>query len=78
MTYRALLPDSVDAMPENILVYDEFTKVDGLLVPASYTIYSREHQPLAMCRIRDWAFNRPFDEKKMAMPDSAVIDESIP
>jgi hypothetical protein len=31
-----------------------------------------------MCRIRDWAFNRPFDEKRMAMPDSAVIDESVP
>jgi hypothetical protein len=78
VTYRALLPDSVDAMPENILVYDEFTKADGLLVPASYTIYSNLHQPLAMCRIRDWAFNRPFDEKRMAMPDSAVIDESVP
>jgi hypothetical protein len=78
ITYRALVPDSVDAMPENILVYDEFTKADGLLVPASYTIYSSLHQPLAMCRIRDWAFNRPFDEKRMAMPDSAVIDETVP
>lgn len=77
-TYRALMPDSVGTMPENILVYDEFTKADGLLVPASYTIYSNLHQPLAMCRIRDWAFNRPFDEARMTTPDSAVIDESIP
>lgn len=78
VTYRALLPDSVDAMPEHILVYEDFTKANGLLVPTRYTIYSVDHTPLYVCSIRDWSFERPFDEKKLAMPDSAVVDESQP
>jgi hypothetical protein len=78
VTYRALLPDTVNAMPEHILVYEDFTKADGLLVPTRYTIYSTDQQPLATCQIRDWSFGRPFDEERMAMPDSARIDESTP
>lgn len=78
VTYRSLLPDSAESMPEHILVYEDYTKVDGMVLPSRYTIYATDRTPLATCEIRDWAFDRPFDEKKMAMPDSAVVDESKP
>jgi hypothetical protein len=78
VTYRALLPDSVDSMPEHILVYEDFATVEGLVVPTRYTIYSTDRTPLAICEIRDWSFDRPFNEKRMTMPDSAIVDESKP
>ena len=78
VTYRALLPDSVASTPEHILVYDEWTRADGLLVPAHYTIYSTDQDTLYTCSIRDWSFQRPFDEGRMTMPDSAVVDETVP
>jgi hypothetical protein len=78
ITYRALLPDSARSMPEHILVYEDYDKVDGMVVPSRYTIYSTDHRPLATCAIRGWALDKPFDERRMTMPDSAVVDESKP
>ncbi|HET6349984.1 MAG TPA: hypothetical protein VFH88_12965 [Candidatus Krumholzibacteria bacterium] len=78
VTYRALLPDSVQSTPEHILVYEDYKKVDGMLMPSRYTIYSTDHQPLSTCSVDEWAFDKPFDESRMQMPDSAVVDESKP
>jgi len=78
LTYRAMLPDSVDTMPERLLVYEDFQTVNGLLVPTKYTIYSGPGQPIASCVIRDWSFKRPFDEGRMTRPAEAAIDSTTP
>ena len=28
--------------------------------------------------VRDWSFNKPFDESRMVMPSGAVLDTSSP
>ena len=78
VTYRALLPDSVDSTPEHPLVYEDFTTVNGLVVPTKYTIYMAPGQPIAMCSIRDWSFGRPFDESRMSRPAEAAMDSTTP
>ena len=78
MTYRAMMPDSTGSIPPHILVYEDFTTVDGLVVPTQYTIYRLDHSPVGTCRIRDWSFGRAFDEARMTRPDSAVVDSSTP
>ena len=78
VTYRALLPEGVDATPENTLIFDEFATVDELVVPTHYTIYRGDGAVYATNEIRDWSFRRPFDESRMVMPDGAVVDESAP
>ncbi|MBI4160969.1 MAG: hypothetical protein HY509_00805, partial [Acidobacteria bacterium] len=75
--YAAVLPEGRNAMPEHLLVYDQFAEVDGLLVPAEYTIYE-EGVVVATCAIGDWSFTDRFDAARMVMPAGAVIDESDP
>jgi len=77
-TYRAMLPDSVDAMPEHVVAFEEHMGVGGLTVPTRFAIYRTDHTPVATCVIRDWSFERPFDESRMSMPEGAVVDESTP
>ena len=78
MTYRSMMPDSTGAMPAHVLVYEDFATVDGRVVPTRYTIYRLDHSPIGTCTVRDWAFDKPFDEARMAMPDSATVDQSTP
>jgi hypothetical protein len=83
--YRAR-PDSTSATqdvviltPENVVIFEDYSKENGLVVPGRYTLYRKgDHLALGTAVIRDWSFDRPFDEKKLAMPDSAVVDESHP
>jgi hypothetical protein len=77
VTYNSLLPEGMDSTPVHLLVYDEWTEVDGLLVPTAYTIYEGE-AVYASNVIRDWSFDEPFDASRMEMPDGAVVDESQP
>jgi hypothetical protein len=77
VTYAALLPEGTESTPVHLLVYDEWTEVDGLLVPAAYTIYE-DGAVYASNVIRDWSFDQPFDASRMEMPDGAVVDESQP
>lgn len=78
VTYQALLPEGVEAGNPHILVYDEWIEVDGLLVPARYTIYELDQKVFGTCKIEDWSFTEPFDEARMTMPEGAVVDESTP
>lgn len=78
VTYKALLPEGVEAAPPHILVYDEFTEVHGLSVPTRYTIYDKDHSVYASCDVRDWSFTRPFDASRMIVPAGAVVDDSTP
>lgn len=78
VTYRALLPEGVEATEPHVLVYDEFATVDGLVVPTHYTIYKQDGSVYGTSAIRDWSFERPFDASRMTMPEGAVLDESTP
>lgn len=77
-TYRSLLPDSIDAMPQHIVLNEDFSTVDGLVVPTRYTIYRMDQSVIGSCVIREWSFDRAFDEARMKMPEGAVVDESKP
>lgn len=77
VTYRALMPPGKDSTPEHLLVYDDFTTVNGLVVPTHYTIYAGD-QVMARCTIRNWSFSAPFDESRMTMPAGAVVDTTTP
>ncbi len=78
VTYRAVLPEGSTASPPHLLVYQDFEKVDGLLVPKRYTIYGHDGSVYATSRTHDWAFTRPFDALRMVMPAGAVPDPSKP
>lgn len=78
VTYRALLPEGAAATPPKILVFDDYTTVDGLVVSTHYTIYKKDGSVYATCAIRDWSFSRPFDSSRLEMPEGAVVDESTP
>jgi hypothetical protein len=77
VTYRALLAEGEESSPLHLLVYDEWTTVDGLVVPTHYSIYEGE-TVYATNRIGDWSFSRPFDLSRMEMPEGAVVDTSTP
>ena len=78
VTYRALLPEGVAATDPHILVYDEYTEVDGLVVPTHYTIYENDRSIYGSCVISDWSFSEPWDASWMEMPEGAVVDVSQP
>jgi hypothetical protein len=78
VTYDALLPEGVDATPPHILIYDEWDREGGLMVPSRFTIYEEDGSVYARCDISGWSFSEPFDEAWMEMPPGAVIDESRP
>ncbi len=62
-----------------IFVYDEFTTVDGLIVPTKCTTYLKADYSLHRLReISGWSFREPFDESRMVMPSHAVVDTTIP
>lgn len=77
VTYQALLGEGEKSTTPHLLVYDEWTQVDGLTVPSHYTIYEGE-AVYATNQIRDWSFTEPFDLSRMAMPAGAVVDTSTP
>jgi hypothetical protein len=77
VTYKALMGEGESSSPEHCLVYDDFTTVNGLVVPTHFTIYEGD-KLLTGCAISNWSFSTPFDETRMSMPDSAVVDSSTP
>ena len=77
VTYRAVLGEGEESTPPHLLVYDEWTEVEGLTVPTHYTIYEGA-AVYATNQIRDWSFTQPFDLSRMAMPEGAVVDTSQP
>jgi hypothetical protein len=77
VTYKALMPPGRDSTPEHLLVYEDYSTVNGLVVPVRYTIYEGDHV-MAHCTLRDWSFSAPFDETRMTMPGGAVVDTTTP
>ena len=78
VTYGSILPEGVTASDPHILVFDEYTEVDGLVVPAHYTIYETDQSIYASCAFTDWSFSEPWDESWMEMPEGAVVDTTEP
>lgn len=78
VTYRSLLPKGESSSPEHILVFDAHDTVAGLIVPVKYTIYELDHKTYATCAVRDWSFDRPFDEARVRDVEGAVADLSTP
>jgi hypothetical protein len=80
VTYPTLVPEGKDHTPPHILVFDSLTTVEGLTVPAHFTIYDKDDEKTvyATCTIRDWSFSKPFDARRVEVPDGAAVDESLP
>lgn len=78
VTYTAVLPEGSTASPPHVLVYQDFEKADGLLVPTRYTIHEQGGSVYATNRTHDWSFTKPFDASRMIMPAGAVVDPSKP
>ena len=65
---------SSESNPPGILVYEEFTTVDGLTVPAKASVYGKQDHAFQRTRTaRNWSFREPFDESRMVMPPGAVV-----
>jgi hypothetical protein len=63
---------------EEIVVFGEPERAEGMMLPSHYAIYSADHTPLAAVTLRNWSSGRPFDEHKMTVPDSAAVDQPTP
>jgi hypothetical protein len=77
-TYQAILPKGASSSPENTLVFEAYDTVSGLVVPVKYAIYGPDHKTLGTCAIRNWSFDRPFDESRLRRVQGAVTDSSTP
>lgn len=63
---------------EEIVVFGDQVKAEGMMLPTNYAIYNANHAPLAAVTLGNWSSGRPFDETKMSMPDSAVVAQPTP
>ncbi len=77
ITYAAVLPPDVKEIKETI-VFDEFTSVDGLLLPGTGTVYKEDGTRSGTFRWSAVSLRQPFDAARMQMPAGAVIDTSSP
>jgi hypothetical protein len=77
-TYASILPQGKKATPVHVLVYENSSTVDGLVVPTQYSIYDKNHNLAGSCKIRNWSFKKPFDRARMNKPSGAVVDTSSP
>jgi hypothetical protein len=77
VTYHALMDEGQKSTPEHCLIYEEMTEVDGLRLPARFTIYEGD-AVYATCAFTDYSLSKPFDEARMTMPEGAVLDTSTP
>jgi hypothetical protein len=63
---------------EEIVVFGEQTKAEGMLLPSHYVVYSANHTPLASGTLGSWVAGHPFDDNRMTVPDSAKVDQTPP
>jgi hypothetical protein len=55
-------------------VYDEYTRVDGLLLPSRYHTVGPDGKPAGEHWVTGYKVNAPFDESRMKKPAGAVVD----
>jgi hypothetical protein len=81
VTYGAML-DLFNAPPEMKFigplyhVYEDYVTVGGLVMPSKYRTYDPTGNVYGHHTVSNYAFDKPFDESKMKMPDGAKIDTS--
>jgi hypothetical protein len=63
---------------EEIVVFGDQAKAEGMVLPSHYVVYSADHLPLASGTLGNWGSGRPFDDKRMTVPDSARVDQTPP
>lgn len=74
MTYA-----SMDKQPVSLLIFDEYERVEGFLMPTRYRIFYKKNRKLVMTgQIWDWHFSKAFDKRRMLMPAWAKPDKSLP
>ncbi|MEZ5065813.1 MAG: hypothetical protein R3B81_13855 [bacterium] len=78
VTYGALLPPGVESTPPHVLVYEDWTIEDGLMVPTRFVIREEDGAEYARCEISGWSFREPFEASRLAAPPGAVVDRSEP
>lgn len=71
---RVGLPPQVTAMGPITHVYDEYTQVGGLLLPARYHTVGPDGKPAGTHEVTGWELRVPFDESRMKKPPNAVAD----
>jgi len=59
---------------EEIVVFGDQAKAEGMVLPSHYVVYNADHTPLASGTLRGWAAGHSFDESRMTPPDSAIVD----
>lgn len=77
VTYAPLLPPGAKHTPVHVLAFDGYDQVDGLLVPAGFTIRNLDGSVYVSCTVSDWDFGRTFDPSLVEMPEGAVVDTSL-
>jgi hypothetical protein len=63
---------------EEIVVFGDQEKANGMLLPSHYVVYTAAHAPLASGTLGGWAAGHPFDDNRMTVPDSAQVDQTPP
>lgn len=74
MTYA-----SMGEQPVSLLIFDEYERTEGFLMPTRYRIFYKKKMELVMTgQIWDWHFSKAFDGRRMLMPAWAQLDNSVP
>jgi hypothetical protein len=71
---RVGLAPQVKAMGPITHVYDEYTRVGELLLPARYHTVGPDGKLAGTHEITGWKLGAPFDESRMKKPPNAVVD----
>ncbi len=80
MTFASMMQGDAKSSPPSIVVWEETVNVNGLIVPAKYTVYWKADNSIAVKdgAISNWSFSKPFDESRLIMPPDGEPDESSP
>jgi len=80
MTFASMMQGDAESGPPSIVVWEETANVNGLIVPAKYTVYWKAGNSIAVKdgAISNWSFSKPFDESQLLMPPDGEPDESSP
>ena len=81
VTYGALLdlmglPADMTSFGPLYKVFEEYTDVGGLKVPAAYRTFSADGNVYGEHKVEDFSFSRSFEDKWLEKPEGAVVDNS--
>lgn len=59
-------------------VYRQYMAIDGLVVPNTYDTYTPQGKSAVHHLVTNFSWQKPFDEKRMNKPATAILDTSKP